>query len=76
MNRWLSHLPYILISLSSEIIILKYIFLWLNSRLFLNLTFMCLIMHHHTKIKIVFQLCSAKNIANLDVDKRLVLAYF
>lgn len=37
---------------------------------------MCLIMHHHTEIKIVFQLCSVKNIADLDVEKALVLAYF
>ena len=38
----------------------KIYILWLNSRLFLKLTFMCLIMHHHPRIKNVFPLGSSK----------------
>lgn len=37
---------------------------------------MCLFMRQHPKIKIVFQLCLAENIADIDVEKTLVLAFF
>lgn len=37
---------------------------------------MCLFMHQHPKIKIVFQLRLAENIADIDVEKTLVLAFF
>lgn len=37
---------------------------------------MCLIMHHHPKINIVFQLCSAKNIADLDGEKKICFSLF